>query len=89
LKESGSDFAVKAISCDGIEECRAALLRAQKGVLPYNFIEGMACRGGCIGGAGCITHEQKGRQAADRHSREATAKSIEEALAASPLKENE
>ncbi len=85
LRESGSDFDYKPISCNGIEECKAALLRADKGVLPYNFIEGMACQGGCIGGAGCIVHEQKGRQAADRHARNASAKSIEEALSASPF----
>lgn len=24
-----------------------------------NFIEGMACTGGCIGGAGCLTHGEK------------------------------
>ncbi len=88
LLESGSDFELKPISCNGIEECRAALLRAEKGVLPYNFIEGMACVGGCIGGAGCINHEEKNRILADRHSAEATAKSIENAIAASKLYKN-
>ena len=38
--------------CEGIDSCRIALLRASKGVLPNNFIEGMACVGGCIGGSG-------------------------------------
>ena len=27
-------------------------MRASKGVLPNNFIEGMACVGGCVGGSG-------------------------------------
>ena len=40
LKEQGLDenFQLKAVSCDGIEECKTALLRANKGVSPYNFI---------------------------------------------------
>ena len=62
LKELGEeDFDLKAISCDGIEECRTALLKFSKGVLPENFIEGMACVGGCIGGAGCLTHGEKNK----------------------------
>ncbi|MFR5865850.1 MAG: [Fe-Fe] hydrogenase large subunit C-terminal domain-containing protein [Acutalibacteraceae bacterium] len=50
---AGQGLRVPPISCDGIEQCRAALFKASKNVLPNNFIEGMACVGGCIGGAGC------------------------------------
>ena len=46
------DFEYKPIVCDGIDKCKTALLKASKGVLPNNFIEGMACVGGCIGGSG-------------------------------------
>ena len=46
------DFEFKPVSCDGIDKCKVALLKASKGVLPNNFIEGMACVGGCIGGSG-------------------------------------
>ena len=28
----------------------------KKRLLPNNFIEGMICSGGCVGGAGCLTH---------------------------------
>lgn len=53
LKEMGEkDFDFKPIACDGIMECKQALARADKGVLPNNFIEGMACVGGCVGGSG-------------------------------------
>ena len=42
LKEQNNeDFKLNAIACDGIEACKAALLRASKNVLPNNFIEGM------------------------------------------------
>ncbi len=61
LKELGKDADFKPISCNGIEECKVALLKAAKGVLDGNFIEGMACVGGCIGGAGNLTHGEKNR----------------------------
>lgn len=57
LKLNGDiDFEYKPISCDGLDNCRKVLLRASKGVLDANFIEGMACTGGCVNGAGCLTH---------------------------------
>ena len=80
LKEQGLDFKVKAVSCDGIEECRTALLKKNKGVLDANFIEGMACVGGCIGGAGCLTHGEKNKAEVDKYGREAYEKTITEAI---------
>ncbi|MEG0751666.1 MAG: 4Fe-4S dicluster domain-containing protein [Oscillospiraceae bacterium] len=81
LKEQGlDDFELNAIACDGIEECRLALLRASKGVLPNNFVEGMACVGGCIGGAGCLTHGTKDKNEVDKYGREAMEKTISDAI---------
>ena len=80
LREQGIDFPLKAVSCDGIEACRAALLRASKGVLDGNFIEGMACVGGCIGGAGCLTHGEKNKAEVDKYGREAYEKTIRDAI---------
>ena len=80
LKEQGLDFPLKACSCDGIEACRVALMRKVKNLLDANFVEGMACVGGCIGGAGCLTHEEKSRADVDRYGREAMEKTIADAL---------
>ncbi|HAO69738.1 MAG TPA: ferredoxin [Ruminococcaceae bacterium] len=80
LKEQGLDFEAKPVACDGIEACRMALLKASKNVLPGNFIEGMACIGGCIGGAGCLTHEEKNKAEVDKYGREAYEKTISEAI---------
>lgn len=77
LKEQGlEDFELHACTCDGIEECRMTLLKKSKGVLKENFIEGMACDGGCIGGAGCLTHGPKNKMLVDKHSKEAGSKTI-------------
>ena len=81
LKERGvTDFDLKAVSCDGIEECRMALLKKSKKVLDANFIEGMACVGGCIGGAGCLTHGERNKAEVDKYGKEALEKTISDAL---------
>ena len=80
LIESGSDFILKSCVCNGIEECRNALLRKSKDALDANFIEGMACAGGCIGGAGCLTHGDKNRLDVDKHGKEASKTTITESL---------
>jgi [FeFe] hydrogenase (group B1/B3) len=81
LKEQGyEDFELKAVSCNGIEECRMALLKKSKNVLDANFIEGMACVGGCIGGAGCLTHGEKNKAEIDKYGKEAHEKTISDAI---------
>lgn len=81
LKEQGfDDFELKAVSCDGIEQCRVALLKKSKNLLDANFIEGMACIGGCIGGAGCLTHGEKNKLDVDKYGREALEKTIADAV---------
>jgi len=81
LKEQGRDFALQPAVCDGIEQCRLALLKKSKNVLHENFVEGMACQGGCIGGAGCLTHGDKNKADVDRYGQQAYEKTIAEALA--------
>ena len=80
LTEQNIDFDLKPIACDGIEECRVALLKKSKKVLDANFIEGMACVGGCIGGAGCLTHGEKNKAQVDEYGKEAMEKTITDAI---------
>ena len=81
LDEQKIDFTVKPAICDGIEACKVALLKKSKNVLDANFIEGMACVGGCIGGAGCLTHGEKNKAQVDDYGREAFEKTISDAVA--------
>ena len=80
IKEQNIDFDLKPVVCDGIEACKMALLKLSKGVLDGNFIEGMACVGGCIGGAGCLTHGEKSKADVDKYGREALEKTIGDAI---------
>ena len=81
LKEHGStDFELKVVPCDGIEACKMALMKKSRNVLDGNFIEGMACTGGCIGGAGCLTHGEKNKAEVDKYGREALEKTITDAI---------
>ena len=81
IKESGLEgFNLNAVACDGIEACRVALLKASKRVLDGNFIEGMACQGGCIGGAGCLTHGDVNKIHVDRYGKNSSFTEITKAV---------
>ncbi|MBQ8177864.1 MAG: 4Fe-4S dicluster domain-containing protein [Clostridia bacterium] len=80
LSEQNIDFNVNPVVCDGIEQCKIALLKKSKNVLDANFIEGMACIGGCIGGAGCLTHGEKSKTDVDKYGHEAYEKTIGDAI---------
>ena len=81
LKEKGlENFDLKAVPCDGIEACRVALLKASKKMLDGNFIEGMACIGGCIGGAGCLTHGEINKVHVNKHGKTASHSAITDAV---------
>lgn len=70
----------KPISCDGIKECDKALKMARVNRLDANFIEGMACIGGCIGGAASLHHGPKDRNEVDKYGKLAIEKDIKDSL---------
>lgn len=50
MKESGVEDEINVLKCNGATECKKALLLMKAGKLPEDFIEGMVCEGGCVGG---------------------------------------
>lgn len=50
---------------DGIPDCKAILSKAQSGDLETNFIEGMGCKGGCVGGPKAIIPTEEGKKILD------------------------
>lgn len=76
------DFEFDPVICEGVEKCRPALMRAKKGVLPNNFVEGMICSGGCVGGAGCLTHDgESHKKEVEAYGKESTKDSIKQSVA--------
>lgn len=83
FKEKGltkEQFDLKAVPCSGIEACKLAFLKQGKGVLDGNFIEGMACDGGCVQGAGIIVRSPRNQIEVDKHAKEAGGRTIGSAI---------
>lgn len=81
IREQGADdFELTPVVCDGIEACKIALLKLRKNMLGGNFVEGMACQGGCVNGNGCLTHMAKSRMDVENHGKAAENKTIESAI---------
>jgi iron only hydrogenase large subunit-like protein len=76
LKEQNINFEINPISCDGIENLKVVLAKANKGILENNFIEGMVCTGGCIGGPCALTHAAKDKSLIDKYAAKTTKKEI-------------
>jgi iron only hydrogenase large subunit-like protein len=43
-------IALNAIQVDGVKACKEMLDKLKNGIVEANFIEGMGCKGGCVGG---------------------------------------
>lgn len=58
------------IKVDGIPDCQRLLEQIKTGQFTANFIEGMACKGGCVGGPGRLIPPEQGREYVDAYGRE-------------------
>jgi iron only hydrogenase large subunit-like protein len=70
LKEQNSSFVAVPKTVSGLDQCKIALNGFKSPDPPYNFIEGMACTGGCIGGPSCLTHELRDAADVDKYGHE-------------------
>ncbi|KZL93103.1 [Fe-Fe] hydrogenase large subunit C-terminal domain-containing protein [Clostridium magnum] len=53
---------IKTVQANGVKECKAILEKAQNGNVDANFIEGMGCIGGCVGGPKAVISRAKGTE---------------------------
>ena len=77
IHEEGFDFEVKGQAVDGMENVRKALIAFKNPSSEINFLEGMACEGGCIGGPCNLLHQIRNKISLDKYSSSAT-RSIKE-----------
>lgn len=82
MKEKGlnNEFDLKAVPCNGISACEIALLKVKRGMFDGNFIEGMACEGGCVQGAGCLVRSPRNKMDVEKHAKQAEGRTILSAL---------
>ena len=84
IKELYPDREVLVEHVEGLDECRKMLMRARAGKLNGYLLEGMACPGGCVGGAGTVQLIPKAAQEVNRikknsvkrHAYESTYRSV-------------
>lgn len=67
----------KTICASGSEELKQVLGKAKLNRLEENFIEGMMCEGGCIGGAGCLVSKKKSKQDLLKYANSSSEKAVE------------
>ncbi|SHI07512.1 Iron only hydrogenase large subunit, C-terminal domain [Sporobacter termitidis DSM 10068] len=60
-------ISVKAQQADGVPACREMLNALKEGKLTANFLEGMGCAGGCVGGPKAILNREEGRRNVDHY----------------------
>ncbi|WP_125152903.1 4Fe-4S dicluster domain-containing protein [Clostridium rectalis] len=73
-KETNVDF--KPVRVSGPDEIKRAMIMAKVGRLSGNFIEGMMCEGGCIGGPATMVPIMKSRTQLTRFAKESTKKDV-------------
>ena len=61
------DREVKTVYAEGLRECRKMLRIARTGKYDGYLLEGMACPGGCIAGAGTIQPPEKSRRVLEQY----------------------
>ncbi|MEG1527627.1 MAG: 4Fe-4S dicluster domain-containing protein [Clostridia bacterium] len=86
-KKLGID--VSSVSMNGISECKTELFKLKLGRATAKFFEGMACEGGCINGALCLTHGAKNSVDVDKYGNEAKEKDITNSVEIFNLNKNQ
>jgi iron only hydrogenase large subunit-like protein len=59
IRRLDPDRVVKVERAENLHNCRKMLLLAKAGKKDGYLLEGMACPGGCVGGAGTLIHQNK------------------------------
>ena len=54
IRKEHPECQIKTQRADGLRECRKLLMLAKAGKLDGYLLEGMACPGGCVAGAGTV-----------------------------------
>ena len=74
IKKMDPDREVKVMSAQGLADCKKMMMMAKAGKYNGYLLEGMACPGGCIAGAGTLADPAKSVAMLNKYKSEATMK---------------
>lgn len=74
LVERLNETGFRPLQGNGLKECALILAKVEEGTAQGNFMEGMACVGGCVGGPGNCAPVEEGAKAVDQFANRAEAK---------------
>ena len=75
VKEQNPGLEVKTARAEGLRDCRKLMMMAKAGKYKGYLLEGMACPGGCVAGAGTILPIDKAAKFVEKYSKEAVSAS--------------
>ena len=75
IREENPDAVVKTARAEGLRDCRKLMLLAKAGKYDGYLLEGMACPGGCVAGAGTLLPVELAATVVGRYQKEAGATS--------------
>ena len=75
VKQEHPDMEVKTARAEGLRDCRKLMTMAKAGKYKGYLLEGMACPGGCVAGAGTILPIDKAAKFVEKYSKEAASAS--------------
>lgn len=65
------EIQVHAVQADGVPGCKALLDKVKNGQITANFLEGMGCVGGCVGGPRAILDKSQGTDQVNAYAEQA------------------
>ena len=71
VHETHPDLEIKTARAEGLRDCRKLMAMAKAGKYKGYLLEGMACPGGCVAGAGTILPVDKAAKFVEKYSTEA------------------
>lgn len=71
IHETHPEVEVKTARAEGLRECRKLMMMAKAGKYDGYLLEGMACPGGCVAGAGTLLSIEQAANAVNRYKKEA------------------
>ena len=74
-KEQHPGLEIKTARAEGLRDCRKLMMMAKNGKYKGYLLEGMACPGGCVAGAGTILSVEQATKCVEKYTKEAPAAS--------------